>query len=69
MRLAASPSSPTELSAGEWAILAPLLPGAKPGGRPRTLDLRVIFNQPHLAEAAKPLRDVLIERSVRLSNG
>jgi putative transposase len=44
MRLAASPPYPTELSDGEWAILAPLFPGARPGGRPRTVDLRVILN-------------------------
>lgn len=42
--LAAYRSSPTELSHGEWAILAPLLLGAKPGGRPRSVDLRVILN-------------------------
>lgn len=35
---------PSELSDQEWAILAPLLPPSKPGGRPRTVDLRVILN-------------------------
>ena len=35
---------PSELSQQEWAILAPLLPPAKPGGRPRTVNLRVILN-------------------------
>jgi len=44
MPLAASPPYPTELSDREWAILAPLLPEAKPGGRPRTVDVRVILN-------------------------
>ena len=34
---------PSELSDREWAILAPLLPPAKPGGRPRTVNLRVIL--------------------------
>jgi putative transposase len=31
------PSSlyPSDLSDGEWEILAPLIPPAKPGGRPR----------------------------------
>jgi transposase len=28
----------------EWAILEPLLPPAKPGGRPRTSDLRAVIN-------------------------
>jgi hypothetical protein len=41
---AASPSSPTDLSEGEWAILGPLLPPAKPGGRPRTVDLRRVLH-------------------------
>ncbi len=33
---------PSEVNDQEWAILAPLLPPAKPGGRPRTVDLRVV---------------------------
>ena len=33
---------PSDLSDGEWAILAPLLPAAKPGGRPRRVDRREI---------------------------
>jgi transposase len=35
---------PSELSDQEWAILAPLLPPAKPGGRPRRVNLRIISN-------------------------
>lgn len=35
---------PSELSDREWAILEPLLPPAKPGGRPRSVSLRVILN-------------------------
>lgn len=35
---------PTDLSDAEWAILAPLLPEAKPGGRPRATDLREVVN-------------------------
>jgi len=34
----------TDLSDGEWALLHPLLPPAKPGGRPRSSDLRSILN-------------------------
>lgn len=40
----ASIASPWELSDREWALLEPLLPLAKPGGRPRTVDLRKILN-------------------------
>lgn len=36
--------SPSDLSDREWAVLAPLLPAAKPGGRPRSVDLRQILN-------------------------
>ncbi len=35
---------PTDLSDEAWAILAPLIPPAKPGGRPRTTDLREVLN-------------------------
>jgi putative transposase len=35
---------PTDLKDEEWAILEPLLPPAKPGGRPRSANLREILN-------------------------
>jgi transposase len=35
---------PSDLSDHEWSLLAPLLPPAKPGGRPRSVDLRRILN-------------------------
>ena len=34
----------TDLSDAEWAILEPLIPPAKPGGRPRSVDMRQILN-------------------------
>lgn len=34
---------PTDLTDAEWAILEPLLPAAKPGGRPRTTCLRQVL--------------------------
>jgi putative transposase len=34
----------TDLSDDEWALLRPLLPLAKPGGRPRSSDLRGIVD-------------------------
>ena len=36
--------SPSDLTDGQWARLEPLLPGAKPGGRPRSADLREVTN-------------------------
>jgi putative transposase len=36
--------SPSDLSDHEWAIRAPLLPPAKPGGRPRRVTVRVIVD-------------------------
>jgi transposase len=37
-------SYPSDLTDQEWAILEPLLPPARPGGRPRTTDLRAVIN-------------------------
>ncbi len=34
----------TDVSDGEWGLLRPLLPPAKPGGRPRSSDLRSILD-------------------------
>ena len=35
---------PSDLTDRQWARLAPLLPPPKPGGRPRTTDLREVVN-------------------------
>ena len=35
---------PSDLTDQEWAILEPLIPPAKPGGRPRTTNLREVMN-------------------------
>jgi len=35
---------PTELTESQWAILVPLVPVAKPGGRPRRVDIQAIVN-------------------------
>jgi putative transposase len=35
---------PTDLTDEQWAVLEPLLPAAKRGGRPRTADLRRVLN-------------------------
>ena len=34
----------TDLTDAAWAWVAPVLPGARPGGRPRTTNLRAILN-------------------------
>jgi transposase len=34
---------PSDLSDDEWAILAPLIPPAKRGGRPREVDIRAVI--------------------------
>ena len=36
--------SPSDLTDAQWARLAPLLPPALPGGRPRTVNLREVIN-------------------------
>ncbi len=35
---------PSDLTDAEWARLAPLIPPAKPGGRPRGVDMREVLN-------------------------
>lgn len=35
---------PTDLTDKEWELLEPLIPPAKPGGRPREVDMREIVN-------------------------
>jgi putative transposase len=34
----------TDLTNSAWELIAPLLPGAQPGGRPRTTDIRAVLN-------------------------
>jgi transposase len=34
---------PSDLTDGEWAILSPLIPPAKRGGRPREVDIRAVI--------------------------
>lgn len=34
----------TDISNSQWAILKPLIPAQKTGGRPRTVDMREIIN-------------------------
>jgi transposase len=35
---------PTDINAEQWALIEPLIPPAKPGGRPRSVDRREIIN-------------------------
>ena len=35
---------PSDLTDAEWAVLGPLIPAAKPGGRPRKTDMRAAMN-------------------------
>lgn len=35
---------PSDLSDAEWALLEPLVPPEKPGGRPREVDMRAVLN-------------------------
>ena len=37
-------SYPTDLTDRQWTLLEPLLPPPKPGGRPRTVNLREVIN-------------------------
>jgi putative transposase len=35
---------PSDLTDEQWAVLSPMLPNAKPGGRPRKYDIRDVMN-------------------------
>ena len=35
---------PTDVTDAQWALIKPLIPAAKPGGRPRTVDMREVIN-------------------------
>jgi putative transposase len=37
-------SYPSDLTDAQWAVLEPLIPDAKPGGHPRTTDMRELLN-------------------------
>jgi putative transposase len=37
-------SYPSDLSNAQWALLQELIPPAKPGGRPREVNLRELLN-------------------------
>src|SRR5918911_2811727 len=39
-----TPCYPTDLTDEQWAVVKPLLPAAKPGGRPRRTDLRAVWD-------------------------
>jgi hypothetical protein len=34
----------TDLSDAAWALIAPMLPAARPGGRPRKINLRAVWS-------------------------
>jgi transposase len=34
----------TDLTDAAWALMAPMLPTARPGGRPRKMDIRAVLN-------------------------
>ena len=34
----------TDITDAQWEVLGPLIPPAKPGGRPRTVDMREVIN-------------------------
>jgi|SRR5580704_1659802 transposase len=39
-----TPFYDTDLTDAAWALVAPVLPAARPGGRPRTTNLRAVLN-------------------------
>ncbi len=48
---------PSDMTGAEWVRLKPLIPPAKPGGRPRTTDMRDAINAiPYLLRTGCPWR-------------
>ena len=47
---------PSDLTDREWALLEPLLPPAKRGGRPRTTDLRTVQTRCSTSQSAAASR-------------
>ena len=41
---AARAAYPSDLTDAQWAVIAPLIPAAEPGGRQRSVDMHEIFN-------------------------
>src|SRR5919205_746089 len=41
---AARAAYPSDLTEAQWALIAPLIPAAEPGGRDRAVDMHEIFN-------------------------
>jgi putative transposase len=39
---------PSDLTDEQWQVIEPMLPAAKPGGRPRTVNLREVVNTLYL---------------------
>ena len=35
---------PSDLTDDQWKVIDPLLPGAKPGGRPRSVEMREVVD-------------------------
>ena len=35
---------PSDVTDAEWALIAPMIPPPRPGGRPRDTDMRAVFN-------------------------
>jgi putative transposase len=35
---------PSDVTDAQWALIEPLIPAAKPGGRPRTVDMREVIH-------------------------
>src|SRR4051812_3783111 len=48
----ARPPYPSDLTTAQWQLVAPIIPPVKPGGRPRTYDLReVVHGIPYVNSA------------------
>jgi transposase len=57
----------TDLSDAEWAIIEPLIPGGKPGGRPRETNIREVINA--ISQSGHPVKARDSPRRKNLGSG
>ena len=57
-------SYPTDLTDAQWALVAPHIPAAKSGGRPRTTDVRAVFDAIVYPRSSPDIRQASLHGSV-----
>jgi transposase len=59
---------PSDLTDGEWAIIAPLIPPARRGGNKRTVNVREIVKRPDVGKFVVLPKRWIVERTIAWLN-